>query len=1173
MSSRSNHLSPGILGVALLAIAGCGGAAHGGGSPASREATLAEEILKASGVRGGLVVHLGCGDGRLTAALRPGNGYLVHGLDTDPARVDQARRQLREAGVYGPVSVDRLRGSQLPYADNLANLLVVGGQLSVDRDELLRVLCPGGVTIFTTDNGQLGPEKGTGPICRNGPEGASHKLDLSPFPMLVKPWPQDIDQWTHYLHDPTNNAVSQDTVVGPPRQVQWLAGPPWTRSHDHLASVSAVASAGGRLFYIVDDGPIAAVVLEPKWSLVARDAFSGVELWRRPIPVWQWHLRGFRSGPGDLARRLVAVGQRVYVTLGSDAPLSALDAVTGQTIRTYEGTDHALEVLYHDGTLLVVAGDAASDEERTLRRGERTGFVEVRPQRPAYAEPAPVKRLLAVEADTGRLRWKKADAEAAGLLPTTLAAAGNRVFFQNADQLICLDAASGQVVWRADRPTSRSRPTWSAPTLVVYDDVVLSADRASTTPKDTAADASADKVEWSVSSAGGQAPVGELIALAADTGRRLWSCPARECYNAPVDVLVADGLVWTGDLVTARDPGITQGRDPKTGEVKRTRPEDREFFQAGMGHHRCYRNKATSRYLVMGRSGVEFIDLATGNALPHHWTRGVCQYGVIPCNGLLYVPPHSCACFITSKLNGFLALAPESRKVEESKSQRVEKSKNAGAFENVRFEKGPGYEIPNVKSGIQNPSDWPTYRHDAARRGATAAAVPSRLQKAWQTSAGGRLSAPVIADGRVFVAESDAHTIRVLSAASGQPVWSYTAGGRVDSPPTVWQGRVLFGSADGWVYCLRAEDGVLAWRFRAAPEDLRIVSEGQIESAWPVPGSVLVQDGVALATAGRSSYLDGGIRLCRLDAQTGRLLSETVLDHRDPQTGVQPKDAIQGTNMPGALPDVLSSDGHSVFLRHNRFDLEGQVQSPDVPHLFSAAGFLDDSWWHRTYWLWGTNMGTNYGGWPNVGNQVPAGRLLVFDDTTVYGFGRDRYFHTGAHVGIDATTVFHYNLGAEGPRTTQYQAFAISRNEPIAKPKAANKAKPNAEPSAKPVAKSPAKPAGKPKAKAGAQAVLPAKQYRWTRPLPILARAMVLAGDRLVVAGPPDLFQADDPVAAIEGRCGGRLLVLSAVDGKLLAEYPLDSPPAFDGLAAAGGKLYLATTDGRIVCFGTPGNR
>ncbi|MBU4271768.1 MAG: uroporphyrinogen-III synthase [Planctomycetes bacterium] len=27
-------------------------------------------------------------------------------------------------------------------------------------------------------------EKGTGPICRNGPEGAAHKLDLSPFPLI-----------------------------------------------------------------------------------------------------------------------------------------------------------------------------------------------------------------------------------------------------------------------------------------------------------------------------------------------------------------------------------------------------------------------------------------------------------------------------------------------------------------------------------------------------------------------------------------------------------------------------------------------------------------------------------------------------------------------------------------------------------------------------------------------------------------------------------------------------------------------------------------------------------------------------------------------------------------------------------------------------------------------------
>jgi hypothetical protein len=39
---------------------------------------------------------------------------------------------------------------------------------------------------------QQGQEKGTGPICRDGPEGASHKLDLSPFP------PEDYRQFREF---------------------------------------------------------------------------------------------------------------------------------------------------------------------------------------------------------------------------------------------------------------------------------------------------------------------------------------------------------------------------------------------------------------------------------------------------------------------------------------------------------------------------------------------------------------------------------------------------------------------------------------------------------------------------------------------------------------------------------------------------------------------------------------------------------------------------------------------------------------------------------------------------------------------------------------------------------------------------------------------------------------
>jgi hypothetical protein len=299
------------------------------------------------------------------------------------------------------------------------------------------------------------------------------------------------------------------------------------------------------------------------------------------------------------------------------------------------------------------------------------------------------------------------------------------------------------------------------------------------------------------------------------------------------------------------------------------------------------------------------------------------------------------------------------------------------------------------------------------------------------------------------------------------------------------------------------------------------------------------------------------------------LLSETVIDHRDPTTGYQAKDAVHVTDMPGALPDVLSCDGTSVYLRHVRFDLSGQVQPSDVTHLFSPAGFLDDSWWHRTYWLVGKLMGNNYGGWPVTGSRVPAGRLLVLDGPLVYGFGRNQFSHTGSHVGIDAETVFHFNPDRYNPRETYYQLFAIHRDSAPDEPPAKPAAKTATTQAAKTLPQADSKPKAKgqvpPKAKPPRPAAPPPKKYLWTQQLPILARGMVLAGDHLFLAGPSDVFQAADPVAAIEGRSHGTLVVVSAADGKPLAEYRLESPPVFDGLAAAGGSLYLATTGGQVV--------
>ena len=1060
---------------------------------ASAGPPAAGDILDATGVRGGLVVHLGCSDGKLTAALRANDSYLVHGLEADAGRVRQARQHVRSLGLYGKVSVEQWSGNRLPYAGNLVNLLVAEDLGGVDMGEVMRVLAPNGVAYVKADGRWI---------------------------KTIRPRPKEIDEWTHYLHDASNNAVANDTVVGPPRRCQWVAGPSWARSHDHLSSTSALVSAGGRIFYIVDEGPVASVAIQPRWRLVARDAFSGVLLWKRPVGPWEGHLRSFRTGPAELARRLVAVGDRVYVTLGYGKPISALDAATGKTVRTYEQTDNTLEIVCHGGALFAVVGDRPPDNTDGAAKPVKPAVTWH--WWPVHEEKPPRKHVVALRADTGSAMWRKSDADTAEMMPTTLAAAGKRVFFQSHKEILALDASSGRVLWRAPRPVNRHRPSWSAPTLVVSAGVVLCGDRAVKAPTPDA-DPTDRPSRWMVNARGGVAPTGQLTAFAAETGRKLWEAPCRESYNSPPDVLVADGLVWSGDLVRAKEPGITVARDLKTGQVQRQRPRDQQFFKIIMSHHRCYRNKATEKYLVLGRDGIELINLATGKGLGHPWVRGACQYGVMPCNGLIYAPPHSCACHVETKVNGFYALAPAPAE------QRPAEGGDA------RLERGAAYGKAARTGGE---GDWPTYRHDALRSGRSSSVVPADIGPAWETSlAAGRLSSPVVADGKVFVACIDTHAVCALDARDGKVLWRFTAGGRVDSPPTIHAGTAIFGCADGWIYCVRAADGEMVWRFRAAPEDRRVVSYGQVESAWPVHGSVLVQGGVVYAAAGRSGFLDGGIHLLRLEAATGKKLSETPL-----QTG--------------ALPDVLSSDGTSVFLRHNRFDAKGVRQRTRVPHLYSPAGFLDGSWWHRTYWLCGTTMASAWGGWPQSGMRVPAGRMLVVDGKDVYGYGRLQQYHrNGSHVGLGRMRYLLYAY-AGSAKAAPSPAAAAKAKAPAARKPAQAKRRGR---------KAPAKP-----------------QCRWSRSVPLLARAMLLSGRTLFVAGPPDCFAyagqgITDPYhiasaealreqeAALAGKKGALLWAVSPADGSKIAEHRLNASPVWDGLAAAGGHLYLSTVNGKVL--------
>jgi outer membrane protein assembly factor BamB len=1061
--------------------------------PCLADPPTARQILDATGVQGGLIVHVGCGDGRLTAALHVNDSFLVQGLDVEARSVERARATIRAAGLYGPVSANRLTGDILPYTDNMVNLLVAGDLGRVPMEEVLRVLAPNGVAYIKLEVG-----------------GSWQKT--------VKPRPEGQDEWTHYLHGPNGNAVSQDQTIEFLRQMQWIAGPRYSRHHDHMSGASAMVSAGGRMFYIFDHASPLSIQLPSKYQLVARDAYNGVELWRRDVGPWFSQLQRLKSGPADLPRRLVAIGDTVFVTLALDAPVTALDAATGETKKTYEVTQGADEILCLDGVMYLVVN------REGYSRGPLTEFT---PQK---------RSLMAVDIGTGDKLW---ETRWPWVAPGCLAVDDARVVFFDGERVVALDRKTGIEQWQSETLGKRSPiPIYFSPCLVLYQDLVLFS--------------GADPDTKPYHADNGKT----MYALAADSGKTLWQAPhAPSGYRSAEDILVLQGLVWNGDIFNSKEfrteqTGMIWGRDPHTGEVRvQFMPDvDTHWF-----HHRCYRAKATEKYLLTSRTGIEFVDVAKKHWTCHHWVRGACLYGIMPANGMIYNPPHPCACYLEAKLSGFNALTSHSAK----RQQCIHAAEQA-----ERLERGPAYG-QRLAASATSESDWPTLRADAARSGCVAAAVPAEPSLAWQSHIGGRLSSPVVAGGRLFVAAIDAHTVHALEAKTGEPLWQFVAGARVDSPPTLWGGRAYFGSADGYVYCVRAEDGELVWRYLAAPAEMCMGAYGQLESVWPVHGSVLIRSGESGRTelwcvAGRSMFLDGGMRLLRLDPETGEKIAERVLDDKVPNTDDNLQVALSGLNMPVALNDVLVSQGDFVYLKSQQFDLDGNridLQAPNLQareqkgetaHLFCPTGLLDDVWWHRSYWLFGRVWKSGAGGYYQSGRFAPAGRPMVFDDDLVYSFGRKPEFYRW-------TTPMEYMLYAVD-KQPEVIGLGVDR---------------------------------KGKKKAGSNlGGLPKNTVKtgWREDVPILARAMVLADKTLFVAGPPDLI--DEPktlavfdapetqdllasqAAAIEGSQGSVLLAVSAADGAKLSEQQLDALPVFDGLIAAGNRLYISTTDGRVLAMG-----
>ncbi len=1050
------------------------------GFAGEKEEHLAKEILKTAGIRGGMVVHLGCGDGQLTSALASGSSFLVHGLDSDKNAVSQARKQILSQGNYGQVSVEQFNGAILPYTDNLINMVVVEEQGNVSMDEIMRVLAPGGVVCIKREDS---------------------------WETKKKPWPDDIDDWSHFLHDAGNNAVADDTRVGQPRSLQWVAPPLWLRSHETPSGIQSPVSAGGRLFYLFDRGLVGITDerLPDRWSLVCRDAFNGKLLWEKELESWGWRqwnrdryedqdwtkLRAARVDvPDENQRRIVATKDRIVVTLAHKAPVSILDAATGRTLATVKETADAREIFVCDGAAVVYSQAASSP--RDLRRG-------------TDATPAEPK-LSAIDITDGKVLWQR---PCKTIRPLDIAANNGRIFFLEArSHLVAIDLASGKELWRVTPKSIYSK------TLLAIDDVV-------------------------VINAGSQ-----TTAYKATDGHVLWSNKGGPGGGMEgLDLFVIDDMVFKG-MSGSASPRVV-GWDLHTGEVKKDIQV--ENLRSPEHHHRCYRNKATSRFIISSYEGAEYLDLEEKEHGQNNWVRGACRNGMMPCNGMLYAPPDQCFCQPGAKVLGYTALktAPEKPIIPVADLDRLEK--------------GPAYGQA-VTPLPTSDSDWPTFRHDPARSGTTTAAVKSDVKRAWTVNLGGKLTPPVAAGGKLYVAQVDAHTLYALDGTTGEILWQFTAGGRIDSPPTIHNGLALVGSKDGYVYCLRADNGQLVWRFLAGVIDRRIGHFDQIESVWPVHGSILVNDGIAYFTAGRSTYLDGGIRFYGLDPISGKILHKGLLDGPHMKT---PQQRDVAFFIPGANSDVLVSQDGFIYMRQKKLTPDLKEVNPKVLsskgekdvglHVFSTAGLLDDSWYNRTFWMYSKR-------WPGfqLANQAPkTGQLLVVDDEKTYAVRV--FYHRNVHSPMFFPGKKGYLIFADDNSNEPQIVGEKGAVEPLRWLPQSDYSRARG----KSIAKLESKAFGLDKMMGYTRAKPPV----WTQWQPVRVRAMVKAGDNLFIAGAPDLFNAEDPFAPFEGRSGAHLVALDATDGKQLSKLPLASPPIFDGMIAADGKLYIATTDGSVICL------
>ena len=240
--------------------------------------------------------------------------------------------------------------------------------------------------------------------------------------------------------------------------------------------------------------------------------------------------------------------------------------------------------------------------------------------------------------------------------------------------------------------------------------------------------------------------------------------------------------------------------------------------------------------------------------------------------------------------------------------------------------------------------DWPTWRYDAGRTAESPQVLPDDLVQIWSRQLPGPLPAfndvrlqfdagyePIVKGDRLFLASNREDKVMAFNTGSGALLWESFAGGPVRLAPVAWKDKVLFGSDDGYFYCVEAATGEKVWKVRAVPSDRKLIGNRRLTSVWPIRGGPVVQGDRVYFAAGVWPF--EGVFIFCLEAETGERV--WVNDSTGHLYGGQPHNAVA---IGGIAPQgYLLIDGDDLLVPSSnaypgRFDLKtGELKDFKLP--------------------------------------------------------------------------------------------------------------------------------------------------------------------------------------------------------------------------------------------------